>query len=274
MVMINKYDNCNKTTAGELDKLVGDATLRPYLGCSRIGHPCSRFLWLEFRWAFKGHIGARLKRLFWRGHREEPEIINELQQIGIKCYDDQAECNFASGHMSGHCDGKAIGVPEAPLTEHLLEFKTASDKKFKEMKKKGVEKANPTYFGQLQVYMKGLRLTRALFIMVNKNDDTFYVERVPYESAKANSLIRKGQSIILSEIAPSIMAPCSPTYYSCKWCDAHGVCFGTVPVNKTCRTCQAITILDEGKWGCTKLGIELATGQQRLACNLYEGIGV
>jgi len=274
MVAINMYNDCNKTTAGELDKLVGDATLRPYLGCSRIGHSCMRFLWYEFRWAFKGSIDARLKRLFWRGHREEPEIIKELQQIGIRCYDDQAECNFVSGHMSGHCDGKCIGVPEAPHTEHLLEFKTASDKKFKEMKKKKVQQANPTYYAQLQIYMKGLHLTRALFIMVNKNNDEYYVERVRYDAGFADDLIRKGTSIVLAETPPSIASPFGPTWFECKWCDAKEVCFGATPINKTCRTCQAIHIMDGGKWGCTKLGIELATGQQRLACNLYEVLGI
>ena len=273
MALLNQFKNKKKTTAGELNKLVGDGHLRPYLGCSQIGHHCNRYLWLSFRWCFKQEIPARLKRLFLRGHREEPEIVKELAQIGAYCYADQQEIVMVHGHMKGHTDGSCIGVIEAPKTEHLAEYKTASDKKFKEMVKLGVEKANPTYWGQLHIYMRKLGLTRALFIVVNKNNDEYHVERVTLNPAFADSLERKGFSIIVAEQPPAITSPCSKTYYLCKgrgtknWCDAYNVCHGITEPLPTCRTCIHIEIQDNGMWACDFHGIALSTGQQRLGCN-------
>lgn len=266
MVLLSKFQNQNKTTAGELDKLVGDGHLRPYLGCSQIGHHCDRYLWFSFRWCFKQEISARLKRLFWRGHREEPEIVKELAQIGVYCYADQQEITMVHGHMKGHTDGSCIGVIEAPKTEHLAEYKTASNSKFNEMKKQGVQKANPTYYAQLQIYMRKLKLTRALFIMVNKNNDEYYVKRVRLDKGFADDLERKGFSIIMRENPPAIPQYCSKSFFKCKWCDAFNVCYGLEPFLPTCRTCVHIEIQDHGMWSCGFHGIDLATDQQRLGC--------
>lgn len=259
-----------ETTASKLDTLKGEGQLRPYLGCSQIGHECMRYLWLSFRWCFEDDVSARLKRLFLRGHREEPEIIKELEQIGIRCYDDQAECTFVNGHMSGHCDGKAIGVIEAPKTEHLLEFKAMNDRNFKDIRKKGVKDSKPIYYAQMQVYMLGLKLTRALFIVVNKNDDSYYVERVYFDKGYAEDLVRKGRYIITSEKPDPIQKPFGPTWYQCKWCGAKPVCMDGVMPLKTCRTCKRVDILDGGKWACNLYSIELSTSQQRKACDKYE----
>ena len=268
MVLLSGF--IKETTASKLNELKGHGELRPYLGCSQIGHDCMRYLWLSFHWCYEQEIHARLKRLFLRGHREEPEIIKELTQIGIRCYDDQAECNFVSGHMSGHCDGKAIGVIEAPKTEHLLEFKTASDKKFKEMVKLKVQKANPVYYAQLQIYMLGLKLTRALFIMVNKNDDTFHIERIRFDKGFAEDLVRKGSYIVSSEKPDPIQKPCSKTWFKCKWCDARAVCMEGAKPLKTCRTCKKVLILEGAKWGCSFRDMEISTSQQRQGCKQYE----
>ena len=72
------------STFNKLEELTKPMEMRPYLGMSKLGHPCSRYLWYSFRWCFTVEIEARKKRLFMRGHREEPAIIHELQQIGIK----------------------------------------------------------------------------------------------------------------------------------------------------------------------------------------------
>jgi hypothetical protein len=283
MVLLSKYDSENVTTLSKIESLSREDGLRPYLGMSGLGHHCNRYLWLQFRWCYKNTIPARLSRLFQRGHNEEEHVVKILESIGCRCsgvIDNQAEFSAVSGHCKGHSDGMIENVPEAPLTPHVLEIKTAAHTKFNELKKKGLQKANPVYWAQIHLYMKHSGLSRALHYTVNKNNDNVYIERIRYDASFADGLIRKGTTIVLSEIAPSIIFPCSPTYFQCKgrgeknWCDAYDVCFGKVPIEKNCRTCQAVQILDDGKWGCTKLGIELATGQQRLGCNLYEGIEV
>ena len=57
---------------------------RSHLGASQIGHPCSRYLYYQFRWiAHKVHDG-RQYRLFQRGHFEEPRFTAYLEGIGCK----------------------------------------------------------------------------------------------------------------------------------------------------------------------------------------------
>jgi hypothetical protein len=258
----------HKTTLGEISKLSEKQEHRPYLGMSQIGHSCSRYLWYSFRWCYSEQHSARLLRLFNRGHREELAIIETLSKIGIICYGDQTEVVMAHGHSKGHCDGMCIRVPEAPKTEHLTEYKTMSDKYFKEVCKLGVKASKPIYFAQCQIYMKKLKLTRALFVAVNKNDDSMYIERIPYEPEIGKMLERRAEDIILSE--KPMKKEFDSTWYECKWCGARDIChFNKVP-DKNCRTCEYCDIIPEGKWECSKHELELSVGQQRIGCNKYQ----
>ena len=46
-----------------------------------------------------------------------------------------------------------LGIPEAPKTWHVLEFKTHNSKSFAKLEKEGVQKSNPMHYAQMQVYM-------------------------------------------------------------------------------------------------------------------------
>jgi len=56
---------------------------RPHLGSSLLGHPCDRYLWLNFRWAVQEEFSGRILRLFRRGQLEENQIVSDLRSIGI-----------------------------------------------------------------------------------------------------------------------------------------------------------------------------------------------
>jgi len=240
---------------------------RPYLGMSSLGHSCPRYLWYSFRWCFSDILEPRMKRLFNRGHREEPEIIKVLMEIGIRCWGDQDEVVMAHGHCKGHRDGVCLGVLEAPKTEHLLEMKTMSDKYFKKITKEGVKVSKPIYHAQCQIYMRKFGLTRTLFIAVNKNTDAWYIERLKLDKGFADDLERKAESIILAEAPPE--KPFKPTWYECKFCSANLICHYEKQVEKNCRTCNHCDLLPEGKWQCSHHGIELSTSQQRMPCSKY-----
>jgi len=271
MVAFSRFTGKKNSTAAKLDELVGDSKLRPYLGMSSIGHSCERYLWYTFRWCYEKKINARLKRLFNRGHREEPAIVHELRQIGIIHYDDQAEVKMAFGHSMGHCDGKVLGVIEAPKTPHLSEFKTMNDKKFKQLvKANSIKSHHPVYYGQMQIYMDKMKLTRAFFVTVNKNDDSNYVERIKLDVEYAKELEKKAERIVLAEIPPE--RPFSPTWFECKWCDACSMCHKGVAIKETCRTCFYSEIHTEGVWKCSEHKIVLSTDQQRTPCDVYRQI--
>jgi len=253
------------------EQLIEDQELiqkpREYLGMSGLGGDCSRAMWYGFRLCSKRTITPRQARLFGRGHKEEPIIVESLEAVGMEHFDDQAEIVECHGHCKGHCDGKLRNVPDAPKTDHLAEFKTANDKNFKDMCKKGVKKSKPIYYAQMALYMYGFGLKRALFIMVNKNDDSRYYERVACDNVLAKELLQKGMDIISSEVPLEKIG--GPNWFKCKWCDHYQVChFGEMP-QKSCRTCQSCDIHDDGKWACSLRDEWLTWEVQQVGCSAY-----
>ncbi len=116
---------------------------RPHMGVSLLGHPCDRWLWLSFRWAIQEDFPGRILRLFRRGHHEENWIVQDLRAIGVHIRatgGKQSRVEFGS-HVSGSLDGIIEeGLIESPNKLHVAEFKTHSDKSFKDLLKHGVEK--------------------------------------------------------------------------------------------------------------------------------------
>ena len=278
---------CFKTTKHLLDSGTIPQKPRSYLGMSGLGDPCARKLWYDFRWYSPDAITPRLKRLFARGHREEPEIEKILREIGYIVNDaktiediladtgctldedNQIEMVAGFGHMKGHSDGVVENVVEAPLTVHLAEYKTASDSKFKGYKKvNNLKKSHPVYYAQTQLYMHFLKLTRCLWIVVNKNDDDLHIERIRYDKGFAEDLIRKGESIIIAEFPHKAAYP-SKTFFECRWCNHKEICWSNAAPQMNCRTCDYISIEHGGKWECIYHKAELSTAKQRKGCENY-----
>jgi len=230
---------------------------RWYLGMSGLGCNCMRKLWYGLHWVKKGTISARLNRLFQVGHDAEPKIVADLSRIGMKfdnVVEDQLEFIECDGWLRGHSDGKVINVPGAEKTEHLAEFKTASDKKFKEFRKKGVKDTNFTYYMQMILYMYETKLTRALFVVYNKNDSSYYFERVHADNGLAKEYIGKAQDIIDSvdvDVFPRI-GNNSETWFECKWCDYNDICFKNAKSDENCRNCRFNDFASGGKNKCVR----------------------
>lgn len=203
---------------------------RAHMGCSTLGHHCERWLWLSFRWAVVEKFQGRILRLFRRGFNEEATIISDLRAIGMSVSGTQRRVDFGS-HVSGSLDGIGKGVPGAPKTEHVLEFKTHSLKSFNDLEKNGVAKSKPQHFTQCQVYMHGTELKRALYVAICKDDDRIYTERLEYDREHAIKAIDKGQRLALTDRLPPPIST-DPTWFECKICPAYGiVCFREQGVN-------------------------------------------
>ena len=225
---------------------------RPHMGCSLLGHPCDRWLWLNFRWAVREEFEGRMLRLFRRGQMEEATIIRDLRAIGIDIRSSQQRVNFGS-HVSGSLDGIIeSGVPEAPKKRHVAEFKTHSKKSFDDLVKLGVEKSKPMHFVQMQVYMHGTNVDRALYLAVCKDDDRIYTERVRYDRAMAERYIERGKRIALADRIPEPLSA-DPTWYQCRFCAAHSFCHKAEPTKyANCRTCAHSTAKADSTWRCER----------------------
>jgi len=228
---------------------------RPHLGASQLGHACDRWLWLSFRWAVREPFPGRILRVFRRGRMEETTIVADLKAIGIEIHStegEQARVDFGS-HVSGSLDGIIeSGVPGAPKARHIFEAKTHSKKSFDDLVKQGVEKSKPVHAAQMQVYMHGTNIDRALYFAICKDDDRIYTERLHYSRTEAERLIARGHRIALADRMPEPLSS-NPAWYECKFCAGHDFCHGSKKTKEVnCRTCAHSTAEPDSTWTCAR----------------------
>ena len=249
---------------------------RHYIGLSGLAGGCMRNLWYTFRWVKASSISGRTNRIFAVGHASEEVMVKDLRSIGIECWnvlDDQDEFTAAFGYAMGHPDGYGKGVPGNEEETHLLEFKTANEKSFKDMVKKGVKESKPVYYGQMVLYMHMKALNKALFMMVNKNTSEYYTEIVDKNYDYAVELLKRGESIVFCENPNEFtrIGSGKPDWFECRWCNYNDICFGKEEVAENCRTCQNCDLLGDGKFACGKDNDRLLNLDDQLkGCNLYE----
>lgn len=274
MADIEQYTDLVTAAIYEQYKKSGDAEkARPYLGASAIGGECKRALWYSFRWASKEDFDGRMYRLFQSGHLAEPRFIADLRAIGATVWDcdpatgKQFGASHFGGHMRGHCDGVAKGIPGGGNKPHLLEFKTHSAKSFADLKKKGMQAAKPQHWAQCQWYMGKMNLDRALYLAVNKDTDELYSERIEFDQVEYEKILAKAESIIFAAEPPPKISD-DPKFFICNWCSHNAVCHGNRTPALSCRTCVHSTPEREGdgRWSCAKHGPEIPLHAQRTGC--------
>ncbi len=270
-------------------KKTGDAEpSRGYLGASVIGHECSRYLWFLFRKCCKPEFSGRMYRLFETGDLEEFRFTKELRAIGCEVHDtdgngNQFEVNALGGHFSGHMDSAIYGLPEAPKTWHVGEYKTHNTKSFVKLKKEGVKVSKPLHYAQMQIYMHLSGMRRALYLARNKDTDELYSERIKYNKEHAEAYIERARAIITRASVPDRITNRSNDW-RCKYCDAWRICWGNeiyekngspaeaLPVlSLSCRQCCHATpdtsdAVGGARWTCEH-GMTLCIEDQGRACN-------
>ena len=228
---------------------------RGHMGCSQLGHPCDRWLWLSFRWAVQPSFPGRILRLFRRGQNEEETIISDLRAIGMDIRGTSGKQTRVDlgCHVSGSLDAIIeSGVPEAPKKRHVAEFKTHSKKSFDGLVKDGVEKSKPEHFIQMQLYMHGTEIDRALYLAICKDNDEIYTERVRYDKEIAEKYIDRGHRLALDDRMPPPIST-DPSWYQCKFCDAREFCHQTKTTKHVnCRTCAHSTAKPDSTWRCER----------------------
>ncbi|WP_457659562.1 oxidoreductase [Sinorhizobium medicae] len=230
--------------------------------------PCDRQLWYSFRWAspLEKHHGRQL-RLFATGNLEEDRLVEDLQRIGVDVYGQQDRIRLVGSHVRGKCDGKAMGIPEAPKTEHLLEFKSSNAKGMKEIIKKGCKEAKPLHYGQCQLGMHAFGLTRCLYLVSCKDDDTLYAERIEYDAEFTLRLLARLERIINSPVPPSRISE-KPDWYECLFCRHKAVCKEAAWLRVTCRSCLHSTpeMGGDGHWSCARWSKPISFDEQKSGC--------
>lgn len=253
--------------------------LRTHLGASEIGGVCERENWYGFRWSRVKRFEGRMLRLFNRGHREEPVLINDLINAGVEvmAFDskgEQFEFMMFGGHFGGHLDAMLKGLIEAPKTWHVGEFKTHKDSKWEEVVKKGVRVAQPKHFVQMNLYMGKTGTTRGAYFAVNKNDDRIQLERVEFDKELYERTILKAERIIFSDLPPPRISE-RAEWWQCARCDYKEICHAERLPEVTCRSCAHTTPTRDGKWTCSRHTIDdLSAEDQKMACGEHRYIPI
>ena len=241
---------------------------RPHLGASELGEECVRKIWSKFHWLADGRRDGRMIRLLRRGKVEETLMLQDLADLGYEIIPGKdLQVAAFGGHLGGTPDAGILGIPAAPKTKHILELKTSNDANQKKLIKLGVEEAHPEHYVQIQVYMALNGFERALYLSINKNDDTIYEERVPLNRVAAQRYLDRAQRVIERQSLPERISE-DPEWYQCRMCQYHANCFERAMPARSCRTCLHVTAEIEGTggWWCGKHQKALTVDEQKAGC--------
>jgi hypothetical protein len=260
------------------EREAGTGTYLARIGASGIGGECLREIWLSWRAASKEHIDGRVLRLLKTGNIQEDRVIADLRAAGLSVWDKdddgkQFSRTDTSGHVVAKPDGIVKGVPGSEKSAHLLEIKSSNDNNFKDLVKNGLKKSKPEHYSQLQYGMSLFGIDRGLYVVINKNNEQYYIERVHLDQAEIDRLNQRIDSLLGTNTPPPRISD-QPSRYPCGFCDQNGVCFKTAPIEKNCRTCSFVEVLKDGdgSWVCGKTNTTRWRDEQLEGCEEWQPI--
>lgn len=253
-----------------------DTKRRAYLGMSAIGNACERALWYGFRWAITVRFDAATLKRFDDGHASEAVAVQRLKATpGLEVHDtdeDGEQFGFKDigGHFSGHMDGVALGLVQAPKTWHVLEIKASEkwqdlDKVRKKVgEKHALAEWNATYYAQAVLYMDYAGIERHYLVCVSPGARKWTAVRTDADPAFAQILKDRARRIIFTDHAPKRIG--GPDSFTCRFCDFSAICHQAAQANRSCRTCLNVTPTEDGEWRCDKFGHNLSRTDQEAGC--------
>lgn len=243
---------------------------------SQAAHPCDRAIWYALRWASPCEpIEGQKQRRFATGNIEEDRLLQDLEDAGIQverqdpASGQQFRVQLANGWLRGKMDGRALGVPEAPKTMHVVECKSHNDKSFKKLLKEKLQIGKPDHYLQCQLYMHAEKLTRCLYLAVNKNTDEIYAERVHYDKQSCILAEQRVERLVNDYTAPPKLyedPDSKGAMQVCRWCRSFEQCHEAAFARQNCRTCISAVFTDNAEVRCRFWDKDLDYQTQQAGC--------
>ena len=249
------------------------------LGMSQIGEECNRMIWYRFRIAVRQKFPAKTLKAFEDGHKSEALQAERLRLVPGLTLDtidpktgNQFEYTDLNNHFVGKCDGKVMGLLQAPKKLHIWEHKS-NERKFTEFKKLKTDlgekavlrKWNFTYWCQAILYMFYEGTDRHYTTVSTPGVRDVDSCRTEADTAYALQLRSKAERIILASEPPERISN-NPDFFKCKFCENNGVCHkGDMP-DRNCRTCLHSSPIEFGAWHCARFGKNLTQEEQVAGC--------
>lgn len=239
---------------------------RGYLGGSRIGAPCARQVAYEYfdardtvaHVAALGGIGdegaaadvekfllrrgttfkGKTLRRFRMGHLHEDETAAWLRKAGFELHTHRPDggqygFHIAKGadgkaRIAGHLDGCIVAGPVVLPYPLLWEHKVMKSSKWRDFQTKGLRVANPTYYGQVQIYMAYMDLGACLFTALNTDTSELHFELVMFDAGEAQRLSDLGANIVEARVPEELPRVAKDrTNFNCKWCSFVEQCWAS-----------------------------------------------
>lgn len=208
--------------------------VRDYIGGSGLGRECERRIQYDLIMPTRrAKPEPRMLRIWALGNKVETLIEDLMKDAGFDLATEnekgeQFSFDMGDGRVRGHVDGIFRGGPKIMEYPNLFEAKSAKNSSFNRFVKNGLASENPSYYAQVQVYQKCMKLLNpALWIMMNKDNSEIYAELVPHNPAFADSLIVKAGRILEATDAGDILPRgfSEKTNWNCKYCDYNDECW-------------------------------------------------
>lgn len=215
---------------------------------SMSGH-CGRSLGYAYNNIPKPPHDARTERRFEHGSWFEDVVRYQISKSSIKITNIEQQLKREDIPLIGHIDGvvwcdtikhliKAINGEDFKMDKklikpHHLELKTSSSYGIDTMKRDGIDKAQPAYIAQQQIYLDLLKKDKKLSGI---NDSYFIFEKkdtnelVPIEVGYDERLVKKVYDRLerLHNVIKKGELPdqdYAPTDWHCKYCDYNSLCW-------------------------------------------------
>lgn len=218
----------------------------------------------------------------------QPYHMEAAKEQGVELK--QWRIEGVDGHFGGSLDGIARAPFDLPIwyyregslpqdtgrvlpagEKFLLEFKTHNTKSFAHLIANGVEKSKPVHWTQMQTYMGKRDLKYALYMAVNKNDDSLFVQVIERDDTVAPRSEERASKIIYGEKLPDRIAK-NAANFGCKFCDFVRVCHYSEfnRVDRNCRSCKHASPVADGKWQCGKWAAIIPSDAILTGCDSHE----
>ncbi len=231
--------NVSETITGLIDKGLHKKRqkqkARNYIGASTVAQECIRSMQYDLLYPKEKTFPGRILRIFERGHEAENLMIDFLQATGFEFIgldDDGEQFGFSqlNGFFKGHVDGVIIKAPSGFQVPMLWENKALEQTYFRRLERVGLKKYSPTYYGQIQLYMSYMELTKvpALFTAVNMNRMELYGELVSFDIKHCQYLSDRMFTIYRDTIEGFLFQRISKKrdFWICNMCGWNERCFG------------------------------------------------
>lgn len=224
----------NKLVDAALVRLNNARPVRDYIGGSELGDPCQRRVYYGAKKIPKEPFTGDKLRIFYMGHVFESMVADWLKEAGfdLKTVDDQGnqfEVVTANGMVKNHCDGIFVGGPtiEGLTYPCLWENKALKNRGWQNIVKRGLARAEPKYFAQIQIYLGYFNIPFCLFTAINKDTAEIYHALVPYQLEQAQRASDAGVDMIraLARDEPPPGIASQPDFFMCRMCQYVKYCY-------------------------------------------------